>query len=109
MAKSRKKPTVWVVMHYEIFPGEKVDSVQFHVASSLPAAERYVRQRGVEPFSWWQVHAYIVDHDHFWDEAPPKYYSHTGRPLKAAPLRRALSAYRRAHNKDRKTTRARKA
>ena len=110
MAMRKKKPFVWVVMHYEIMWGERIDSVQFHVASSRRAAEKYISRTGVEPYSWWQVHPYEVDEDHFWDaEEATYYYSHTGRPLPATPVRRALNAYRRARKRDRTIAGAAKA
>jgi hypothetical protein len=101
MARQRAT-TVWVVMHYEIFHGEVVDSVDFHVSSSLKAAEQYMKSVHVMPYSWWQVHPYTVDHDvqrDDWEGEEVHYYSHTGRPLKSAPVRRAIGALRRAQQR----------
>jgi hypothetical protein len=101
MARKRRT-TVWVVMHYEIFHGERVDSVQFHVSSSLKVAEEYMKRMHVAPYSWWQVHPHIVDCD--FDDGcegdETYYYSYTGRPLKSAPVRRALGAFRRERTRD---------
>ncbi len=102
MAK-RRRVTVWVVMHYEILHGEVVDSVQFHVSSSLRRAEEYILKTYVVPWSWWQVHPHLVDHDcdRDGDEGDEVYYySHTGKSLKQAPVRRAISAFRRARAKE---------
>jgi hypothetical protein len=102
---------VWVVMRYEIFHGEVVDSVEFHVASSLKAAERYMKQVHVAPYSWWQVHPYVVDHDlkrDGWEGEDVYYYSHTGRPLKAVPTRRAISAFQRAQQAEARNAAKRK-
>jgi len=98
----KNRPIVWVVMHYEIFDGERADSMQFHVSSSLKAAERYIAKSHVAPYSWWQVHPHRVDHNdrtEGWEGEEVYYYSHTGRRFKKAPVRRALNAYRRSKDK----------
>ena len=103
MAMKQKKTTVWVVMHYEYMFNEHIDSVQFHVSSSLRKAEKYISESGVMPCSWWQVHPYVVDYNDFWDDGKPEvhYYSHTGKPLRVAPFKRALAAYRRHLERER--------
>ena len=90
-------------MHYEIMFDEHVDCLQFHVSSSLRAAEKYISDCRVAPYSWWQIHSHVVDHDrvHWCDEGKAvHYYRHTGKPLTSAPIRRAISAYRRAQQKE---------
>jgi hypothetical protein len=94
---SRRKQTVWVVMHYEIMglpETPRVDSVQFHVSSSLAKAEEYIRRGLVDAHSWWQVHPHVVDSTDFDEGVEVYFYSHRGTPLKAAPMRRAISAFR---------------
>lgn len=94
---SRRKRTVWVVMHYEIMglpDSPAVDSVQFHIPSSLEKAEEYVRRSRVAPYSWWQVHPHEVDTADHREGEEVHYYSHRGTRLKAAPTRRSIAAYR---------------
>ncbi len=95
----KKKATVWVIMHYEILqvnPFTIVDSVQFHVASSRKKAEEHMRQSWVEPYSWWQVHPYVVDFEDCLHEGEEVYYySHRGKPLRSAPCKQAIKAYER--------------
>ncbi len=87
-------------MHYEIMglpESPQVDSMQFHVSSSLDKAEVYIRRVKVDAYSWWQVHPYEVDFARFaeFDEgAEVYYYSHRGTRLRAAPMKRAISAFR---------------
>lgn len=94
---SRRKRTVWVVMHYEIMghpESPRVDSVQFHVSSSLEKAEEYIRGVRTDPHSWWQVHPHVVDSADFGEGDEAHYYSHRGTRLNAAPTRRSITAYR---------------
>ncbi|WP_165250862.1 hypothetical protein [Paludisphaera soli] len=94
----RRRRVVWVVMHYEIMgtpDAPRVDSVQFHVASSLQMAEDYIGRVWVDHHSWWQVHPHEVDAPADGDEGEETYYySHRRTPLKAAPIRRAIAAFR---------------
>jgi hypothetical protein len=93
----QRKPIVWVVMHYEIMglpESPWVDSVQFHVSSSLDKAEEYIRRAGVAAYSWWQVHPHEVDTADLGEGDEVHYYSHRGARLKAAPTKRAITAYR---------------
>ena len=81
-------------MHCEIMgspDAPRVDSLQFHVSSSLKKAEEYVRSMGVEAHSWWQVHPHVVDADDEGDEV--HYFSHRGTRLKSAPMDRAIKAF----------------
>jgi hypothetical protein len=87
----KKKATVWVIMHYEFMLEGKLDCMQFHVSSSLKQAEAYVKKSGVMPYSWWQVHRYVVD-EHG-DDAEVYYYSYRGKPLKNAPWNQARRAF----------------
>lgn len=94
---SPSKRTVWVVMHYEIMgpPNSPwVDSVQFHVSSSLEKAEEYIQRTHVSAHSWWQVHPHVVDSADFDEGEEVHYYSHRGTRLKAAPTRRSITAFR---------------
>ena len=43
------------------------------------------------PYSWWQVHRYVVD-EHG-DGEDVYYYSYQGKPLKKAHWRQALRAF----------------
>jgi hypothetical protein len=101
---SRRKKTVWVVMHYEFTKLARevfVDSVQFHVSSSRRRAEKYIRERWVCPYSWWQVHPHVVDDDEWLHNEGDEvyYYSHRGRPLRSPPFRQALKAYKREQDR----------
>ena len=103
MAKKRPRITVWVVMHDEVMRGEQIDSVQFHVSSSLKEAEKYISRHWVAPYSWWQVHPHVVDHDDSCEGEEGDevyYYTHKGKPRMSAPLRRALAAFRKAAAKN---------
>jgi hypothetical protein len=98
---NQRKRTVWVVIHYEIMGLPElpwVDSVQFHVSSSLDKAEEYIHRNFVASHSWWQVHPHMVDYDEIHadiDEGEEVYYySHRGTRLRAAPMKRSISAYR---------------
>ncbi len=94
---SQRKRTVWVVMHYEIMglaESPHVDSMQFHVSSSLDKAEVYIRSGWVASYSWWQVHPYEVDFAEFDEGAEVYYYSHRGTRLRAAPTTRSIAAFR---------------
>ncbi|WP_165235926.1 hypothetical protein [Aquisphaera insulae] len=94
----QRKRTVWVVMHYEIMglpDSPQVDSVQFHVSSSLEKAEEYIRSRHVSSHSWWQVHLHVVDFAGLEDGDEVHYYSHRGARLKRAPTTRSIATYRR--------------
>ena len=93
----KRKSIVWVVMHYEIMglpESPRIDSLQFHVSSSLNKAEQYIRNLDVDSHSWWQVHPHEVDSDDFDDGEKVYYYSYRGTPLKAAPKSRAVAAFR---------------
>jgi hypothetical protein len=102
LAKMRKdKKIIWVIMHYEIMglpDSPYVDSVQFHVSSSLKKAENYICSRGVQSHSWWQVHPHILDaggNDASVEGDEVYYFSYRGTPLKSAPINRAITAFRR--------------
>jgi hypothetical protein len=109
MPAKRKPAKVWVVMHYEILGLKgrtRVDSMQFHVSSSRRKAEEYVRGIWVSPYSWWQVHPYVVDDVNWLYEGEEVYYySHRGKPLRTAPSKQAMRAWVREQDrgtKDRK-------
>jgi hypothetical protein len=95
----KRNQIVWVIMHYEFMglpESPYIDSVQFHVSSSLIKAEKYVRERGVEAHSWWQVHPHLLDakgdaQNTEGDET--YYYSYRGTRLKSAPIERARTAF----------------
>lgn len=96
MAK-KKVVTVWVIMHYEVFENQ-IDCLQFHVASSLNKAEAYFRVMHVAPYSWWQVHPHVVDHDFVkdgWEGDEVHYYSYRGTKLKKAPFNQTKAAFER--------------
>jgi hypothetical protein len=83
-------------MHYEFLGPRRsphVDSVQFHVSSSLGKAEKYVREHGVESHSWWQVHSHLVDDPSHREGEEVYYYSHRGTRLKTDPWKRARAAF----------------
>ncbi|HKI31254.1 MAG TPA: hypothetical protein VKA46_05270 [Gemmataceae bacterium] len=95
----KKKPTVWVVMHYEftgVEPCVHIDSVQFHVSSSRRKAEKDIHGCWVSPFSWWQVHPHVLDaQDDEREGEEIYYYSHKGTPLTRPPYKRAQKAWER--------------
>jgi hypothetical protein len=94
----KRKRTVWLVMHYEIMgrpDAPEVDSLQFHVSSSLKKAEAYIRSVWVNAHSWWQVHPHVVDTADFEEGEEVHYYSHRGTKLRTAPTKRAIIAFRR--------------
>jgi len=94
----QRKRTIWVVMHYEIMgvpDAPRVDSVQFHVSSSLGKAEEYIRSVLVDAHSWWQVHPHVVDTTDFAEGEEVYYYSHRGTRLRTAATGRAVAAFRR--------------
>jgi hypothetical protein len=99
---SKKKPiTVWVIMHYEVFENQ-IDCLQFHVSSSLKKAEAYFRVHHVAPYSWWQVHPYVIDHDitkDGWEGDEVYYYSYRGTKLKKAPFNQVKAAFEREQKK----------
>lgn len=92
-----RKRTVWVVMHYEIMGllgSYRIDSVQYHVSSTLKKAEEYIRGTGVDSHSWWQVHPHVVDAVNFDEGVEVYYYSHRGTRLNSAPMSRAIVAFK---------------
>jgi hypothetical protein len=98
-AVKKGKQIVWVIMHYEFMGlpmSPHIDSLQFHVSSSLQKAEEYVRGRGVDAHSWWQVHPHVLDakgDDESTEGNEVYYYSHRGTRLRSAPMRRAGKAF----------------
>lgn len=94
----RQHTTVWVIMHYEFMFEGTMDCLQFHVASSLNKAEKYIRKRSVMPYSWWQVHPYVIDDDRE-EGIEVHYYSYRGTKLTKAPHQQAKKAFERAKKK----------
>jgi hypothetical protein len=93
----KRKPTVWVVILCEIVQSE----TEYHVlesvlrlCSSLHGAEQYVKEPWTAPFSWYRVERRLVD-DSTNDARAVRYYSHNGRPQKAAQERRAIFHFKR--------------
>lgn len=86
-------------MHYEYMgvpASPHIDCLQFRVASSLKKAEVFIRGVHVDAYSWWQIHPHIIDADRkdWLDEGETHFfYSHRGTPLKAAPFKRARTAW----------------
>ena len=82
---SKKKQTVWVVVHYKFMgvePCVRIDSVQFHISSSRRKAETYIREGWVVSWSWWQVHPHVLDAKPGEVEGEEVYYySHRGTLL----------------------------
>jgi hypothetical protein len=95
----KHKQIVWVIMHYEFIglpQWRHIDSVQFHVSSSLTKAEKYIGDTWVEAHSWWQVHPHVVDakgDDASTEGEEVYYYSHRGNRLHSAPIKRASIAF----------------
>lgn len=95
----KERQTVWVIMHYEFMglpESPHVDSVQFHVSSSLKKAEKYIRSRGVDAHSWWQIHPHVLDAEGVDEDTEGNevyYYSHRGTQLNSAPMKRASNAF----------------
>jgi hypothetical protein len=94
LAKSNR--TVWVVLHCEYMRNPKhqfIDEMLFYVASSLAAAERFIRRSMVDRHSWWEVQRRFLDVEDD-DKMPEKhFYSHTGKPRKSPPHKQAMRAY----------------
>jgi hypothetical protein len=93
----RAEQTVWVVMHYEIMgvpDSPHIDSVQFHVSSSLTQAEQYIHGAHVAAYSWWQVHPHVVDASDGDEGTDVCIYSHRGTRLRVPPTVRAITAFR---------------
>src|SRR5262245_8297447 len=84
-------------MHYEILGQPEstyIDSIQFHVSSSLKKAEKYIRSSIVDAHSWWQVHPHMLDaNGEEVDGDQVYYYSYRGARLKSAPISRAMRAF----------------
>jgi hypothetical protein len=95
---ARRKQFVWVVMHYEIIGTPKapqIDSIQFHVSSSLAKAEAYIRSCWVDAHSWWQVHPHEVNATDRLNEGEEVYfYTRRGARLRSAPTAKAIAAFR---------------
>jgi hypothetical protein len=94
---SKRQRIVWVVMHYEIMglpDSPRVDSVQFHMSSSLNKAEEYIHSVHVDWHSWWQVHPHVIDAPDYDEGEKVYYYSHRGTRLRSAPILRAITAFR---------------
>ncbi|MHC5540204.1 hypothetical protein ACYOEI_18450 [Singulisphaera rosea] len=94
---SQRMRTAWVVMHYEIMglpDYYRIDSIQFHVSSSLEKAEEYMRRHFVSSYSWWQIHPHVVDTTNYDEGREAYYYSHRVTRLKSPPMKRAIAAYR---------------
>jgi hypothetical protein len=99
LGMGERRQIVWVVMHVEIMghPDKpRVDSLQYHVSSSLEKAEESIRNTlGTASHSWWQIYPFEVDSTDFGDEGQEVYYySHRGTRLKSAPEKRAISTFR---------------
>ncbi len=78
-------------MHYEFMLEGTLDCLQFHVSSTLKKAEAYVKKSVVMPYSWWQVHPYVVDEHCEGDEV--YYYNYQGKRLKKKPWTQARRAF----------------
>ena len=89
-----RKPVVWVVIHCEYLPREDlpyIDEMVFHVASSLKAAEHYLRPLHVDAYSWWKVERRSIDLPE--DNPARHYYTYRGAPRKSPPHAAARRAY----------------
>jgi hypothetical protein len=95
---------VWVVIHCEYMqrgrrPSQTVaplvDEMVFHVASSLRAAEKYIADRGVAPYSWWKIERRVIDEADFdADDRPQRHeYNYKGKPLTKRHAEAALRAF----------------
>jgi hypothetical protein len=96
------KSSVWVVIHCEYMQrGDKpcknplIDEMVFHVAGALRAAEKYIKERGVSPYSWWKVERRLIDEpDSDADDRPETHhYNYKGKPYTSAHGKAALRAY----------------
>ena len=76
---------VWVILHCEWVrkPEDRfIDEMVFHVASSLKAAECYVRELQGMPKSWWKIERFPLDKSV--DAAQEtRLYNHKGTPRKS--------------------------
>lgn len=101
--KIMRKQIVWVVIHCEFMQrGNKpssglfIDEMVYHVAGSLGDAERFIRARGVMPYSWWKIERRVVDESNVdADDSPERhFYNHNGKPCKREPQLAAMRAFR---------------
>lgn len=95
MAK-KKLSFVYVVMHYEFFTS--IDSMVFHISSSLKEAEKYIEKMIVCSSSWWEVLPMKIDQDineELSELIVPKvfYYNYKGKSVKRRPVKQAIVAF----------------
>jgi len=99
---SRRRSVVWVVIHCEYMPrsddpsdGPFIDEMLSHVAGSLRAAERYVREAQGMPHGWWMVQRRVVDeHDFDADDRPETiFFNYRGVKRKSPPHVAARRAF----------------
>ena len=92
-----KRKSVFAIVHCEYggsLPHPYVDEALFHVASSLSAAEKYIKIHFVDPFSWWKIEEFRIDEAN--DEPlSTTVYTHTGRQVTRPPFKYALHCYKR--------------
>jgi hypothetical protein len=96
MSKPRRND-LWVVVHCEIMGTSKhphVDEMVFHVASSRPKAERYLRASVVAAYSWWKLLRYKLDDPDSYDAAETLFYTHKGKPVASPPIKLAFARFK---------------
>ena len=92
-----KRKSIFAVVHCEFggsLPHPYVDEALFHVASSLSAAEKYIKIHFVDPFSWWRIQEFRID-DPNDEQLSSTVYTHTGRQVRRPPFKYALHYYKR--------------
>jgi hypothetical protein len=94
---TKRGSSAWVIIHCEYFPTSVppcahpwMDEMVFHVASSLHAAERYMRLQHVAPYSWWKVECRQLDEV---DRPVTSFYNYRGIARKSPPHALARRAY----------------
>lgn len=90
---------VYIVLHHEIFSGERIDEMVFYVASSLKKAKELIKESGVDEWSWWEIQSYEIDEPD-WPEHLGWYSTITGRRIKNPPIKQAIKAYKKGHDEN---------
>lgn len=99
---TRKGKTAWVLTHCDIMGDAAkphVDSLAWHVSSSLRKAEKYICSTIVSPTSWWEIREFQTDcpdrdNDDKSQLETVRYYSHKGARIACAPWNRAVKAFK---------------
>ncbi len=100
---------LWVVIHCEIMQfgsDPVVDEMVFHVSSSQRKAERYVKEGGVMPYSWWRVQRFVADETS--EEDLSLFYDHKGGRIDSPPSKKAITIFKRMRKSEESVAKKRK-